>query len=158
MWSELPHGITGTGVIALKISFVGRSVPDICVWSSHRIALWECEEVKGPACLRGAQWYGVMPRRLTDKLIHLLTLLTRLSDFVKWTIDPPPHTHTPLSYSRPLSVFSDFFSSFHSFHSAISTVYNSFICKLLPSPCFHPTRTNLSFLIWLANWQPWHVW
>lgn len=139
MWCELPHGITGTGVIALKISFVGRSVPDICVWSSHRIALWECEEVKGPACLRGAQWYGVMPRRLRDKLIHLLTLLTRLSDFVKWTIDPPPPTHTHLSHTLGLSLFS--LTSFPPFIP--STLLFPLSTTLLSVSCFLPPAFTL---------------
>lgn len=38
----------------------------------------------------GTQQYGVTLQSPTDKLIHLLTPLTHLSDFVKLTID---HTH-----------------------------------------------------------------
>lgn len=49
--------------------------------------LYERGRVRGPSHLCGGQPCGVVLHRATDKLIHLLTLLTRPSDFVKLTID-----------------------------------------------------------------------
>lgn len=51
------------------------------------LLFYERRRVRGPSHLCAGQPCGVVLHRATDKLIHLLTLLTRPSDFVKLTID-----------------------------------------------------------------------
>ena len=82
----------------------------VCVYVCVCVCVCVRARVRGPACLGGAEWYGVMLQRPTDKLIHLLTLLTRLSDFVKWTIDQasslsPRSLSLSLSLSSSLSLY-----------------------------------------------------
>lgn len=133
----------------------------VCVYESERER--RRERVRGPACLRGAEWYGVMLQRPTDKLIHLLTLLTRLSDFVKWTIDQasslsPCSVFVSLSCS--LTLLSPDLSLSFSFPPSFFLLFHSdFLCRFLPFPSFYfflPLYPALPFL-WLASWQAWHV-
>lgn len=92
-----------------------RVCVDLCRWnltqrSVHALAralvslmCW-WDRFSGPLPVSAEESRGVVLQRATDKLIHLLTLLTRPSDFVKLTIDQAyalfcsspslTHTHT----------------------------------------------------------------
>lgn len=79
----------------------------VLVGASSASLRYQWVRVRGPSHLCGGEPCGVVLQRATDKLIHVLTLLTRPSDFVKLTIDQASalstvlplwqtHTHTQL--------------------------------------------------------------
>lgn len=106
VWMQLyKHQCIFRPISVWKCLLVSKSLFDPCkniecVWTCVGMCVCVSEL---EARLPGTRWYGVMLRRPTDKLIHLLTLLTRLSDFVKWTIDQASSLSLlSLPVSRPL--------------------------------------------------------
>lgn len=90
------------------LSYLGARFECVCVclnvYKSQCVCEREnkCQRLDGRAP-EGTRQYSVTLQSPTDKWIHLLTPLTHLSDFVKWTIDHP-HSLFLSFFSIPIFV------------------------------------------------------